>query len=123
MKLLGYGWQEMLEGFFDHTVTFYRLTKKQDSTGQMSEDYEKVESLEDIPCAVSNRNLAKTSNTQSSYGSEETEVKILISGAHPEIEIKWKAILDHMDSEPYVVQERTPSQSEDVCEVLVSRWH
>lgn len=123
MKLLGHNWQNLLKDYFDHTVTFYKPTKKQDSTGQQTNDFEVVEDLTDIVCAVGNRELAKTSNTQSSYGSEETEVRILISGAHPEIEVGWKAIIDHMDSEPYIVQERTPNQSADVSEIPVSRWH
>ena len=52
MKLLGYGWQELLQGYFDHTVTFYKPTKKQDSTGQQIDDYEQVGDLSDLPCAV-----------------------------------------------------------------------
>ena len=123
MKLLGHIWQNLLKDYFDHTVTFYKPTKKQDSTGQQTNDFEVVEDLTDMACAVGNRELAKTSNTQSSYGSEETEVRILIADAHPEIEVGWKAIIDHMDSEPYIVQERTPNQSADVSEIPVSRWH
>ena len=123
MKLLGNGWQDMLKDYFDHTVTFYKPTKEQDSTGQILDKFEEVETLTDIPCAVGNRNLAKTSNTQSSYGSEEGFVRILIADAHPEIKIGWKAVIDHMDGEPYLVQERTPNQSADVSEIPVSRWY
>lgn len=123
MKFLGNGWQDMLKGYFDHTVTFYRPTKDQDSTGQVLDKFEEVEGLTDIPCAVGNRNLTKTSNTQSSYGSEEGYVRILIADAHPEIKIGWKAIIDRVDSEQYLVQERTPNQSADVSEIPVSRWH
>lgn len=123
MKLLGYGWQELLQGYFDHTVTFYKPTKKQDSTGQQIDDYEQVDGLSDIPCAVGNVRLARTSNTQSSYGAEESGIRILIANAHPEIEVGWKAIIDHMNDEPYLVEERTPNQSADVSEIPVSRWH
>lgn len=123
MKLLGRDWQNLLKAYFDHTVTFYKPTKKQDSTGQQLDDFEVVEDLTDVACAVGNRGLAKTSNTQSSYGSEETEIQILIADAHPEIEVGWRAIIDRMESEPYIVQERTPNQSADVSEIPVSRWH
>lgn len=123
MKLLGYGWQELLHGYFDHTVTFYKPTKKQDSTGQQIDDYEQVDDLSDLPCAVGNVRLARTSNTQSSYGAEESGIHILIANAHPEIEVGWKAIIDHMNGEPYLVEERTPNQSADVSEIPVSRWH
>ena len=123
MKLLGYGWQELLQGYFDHTVTFYEPTKKQDSTGQQIDDYEQVGDLSDLPCVVGNVRLARTSNTQSSYGAEESGIRILIAGAHPEIEVGWKAIIDHLHDEPYLVEERTPNQSADVSEIPVSRWH
>ena len=123
MKLLGNGWQELLKDYFDHTVTFYKPTKKQDTTGQQVDDYEEVEGLSDVPCAIGNKNLAKTSNTQSSYGAEESGIRILIADAHPEIEVGWKAVIDHMSSEPYLVEERTPNQSADVSEIPVSRWH
>lgn len=123
MRLLGNGWQKLLEGYFDHTVTFYKPTKKQDSTGQQIDDYEQVYELSDLPCAVGNVRLARTSNTQSSYGSEESGIRILIADAHPEIEIGWKAVIDRTSSETYLVQERTPNQSADVSEIPVSRWH
>ena len=123
MKFLGNSWQDMLKGYFDHTVTFYKPTKDQDSTGQVLDKFEEAEGLTDIPCALGNRNLATTSNTQSSYGSEEGYVRILIADAHPEIKIGWKAIIDRVDSEQYLVQERTPNQSADVSEISVSRWH
>ena len=123
MKLLGYGWQDLLQGYFDHTVTFYKPTKKQDSTGQQIDDYEQVYDLSDLPCAVGNVRLARTSNTQSSYGTEESGIRILIANAHPEIEVGWKAIIDHLHDEPYLVEERTPNQSADVSEIPVSRWH
>ena len=123
MKLLGYGWQELLQSYFDHTVTFYKPAKKQDSTGQQIDDYEQVGDLSDLLCAVGNVRLARTSNTQSSYGSEESGIRILIAGVHPEIEVGWKAIIDHMNGEPYIVEERTPNQSADVSEIPVSRWH
>ena len=123
MRLLGNGWQGLLKDYFDHTVTFYKPTKKQDSTGQQIDDYEQVYELSDLPCAVGNMNLARTSNTQSSYGSEESGIRILIADAHPEIEVGWKAIIDRTSSESYIVQERTPNQSADVSEVPVSRWY
>lgn len=123
MRLFGLGWQNLLEGYFDHTVTFCRPIKRQDSTGQQTDEFEIVGCLTNVACAVGDRRSAKTSNTQSSYGTEDAEVRILISGAHPEIRVGWKAVLDHMESEPYVVQECVFSQSADVSEISVGRWH
>ena len=123
MKLLGSGWQHLLEDYFDHTVTFYEPTKAQDDTGELVDSFTQVEALTDVPCAVGNRQLIRSSTSMNSYGSEEQRTAILIADAHPEIKIGWKAVIDHLESEPYLVEERTPNQSADVSEIPVRRWH
>lgn len=123
MKLLGTGWKGLLKDFFDHTVTFYAPTKEQDETGEQMDSFTQMEELTDVPCAVGNRQLLRSSTNQNSYGAEEPSTRILIADAHPEIKIGWKAVIDHLESEPYLVEERTPNQSADVSEIPVRRWH
>jgi len=123
MNLFGAGWEGLLSDYFDHKVTFYSPKKIQDSTGQQTDDFEIVSTLTDVPCAIGNKMLSRTSNMQSSYGSQEPRTVILIANAHPEIKVGWKAIVDGSSDEPYLVQERTPNQSADVSEVPVRRWH
>jgi|GEM_PF-7076747 len=123
MKVLGHGWEKLLEGYFDHKVTFFQPVKGQDSTGQRTNTFVAVEGLIDVSCAVGDRMLSKVSTDQSSYGMKEPSTVVLISGHHPEIILGWKAIIDGNDNEPYLVESRTPNQSADVSEIPIGRWH
>lgn len=124
MKLFGEGWVKLLAPFFDHKITLYEAVEEQDSTGDPTEvRLVEAEGLTNLVCAAGNLTLAKTSTNTSMYGAEESRYRILIEGAHPDIKVGLIAILDGDNDVKYMVGERTPSQSEDVTEIVVSRWH